>query len=104
MPLPEYLPKRFKEGLEAFLKGLEENFKSDFNVYLFGSLARGDYLLNSDIDVIVVTDRLRDLKTWERTATLRKMAPKNVGFDIICYTAEEFERIKDQWKPLVRIL
>ncbi len=104
MQLPEYLPKRFKEGLEAFIRGLEDNFESDFSVYLFGSLARGDYLLDSDIDIIVVTDKIRDLKTWERTAALRRMAPKNVGFDIICYTQEEFERTKEQWKPFIRIV
>jgi len=104
MQLPEYLPERFKEGLETFLKVLEGNFESDFSVYLFGSFARGDYLLDSDIDIIVVTDKLRDLKTWERTATLRRMAPKNVGFDIICYTLEEFEIAKERWKPLIRLL
>jgi len=92
------------------LNGAEESsdphpFYFVWNDYLIpDSLATRDYLLDSDADVVVVTDKLRDSKMWERTATLRRMAPKNVGFDIICYTQEEFERTKEQWEPFIRIV
>lgn len=43
------------------------------------------------------------MKPWDRTATLRKMAPEDVGFDIICFTEEEFAKARRSLQPLVRI-
>lgn len=97
------MPEKFRRALKTFLGALEENFGEGFSVYLFGSLARGDYLLDSDVDVIVVMESLRGLKPWERTSMLRKMAPQDVGFDIIGYTREEFEEIKGYLEPLAKI-
>ncbi|MEM2925940.1 MAG: nucleotidyltransferase domain-containing protein [Candidatus Bathyarchaeia archaeon] len=103
MPSLEGLPEKFRNAISAFLKALEENFKGGFSVYLFGSLARGDYLLDSDIDIIVVMEELRSLKPWERTAMLRRIAPKDVGFDIIGYCEEEFKRMREYFEPLLRL-
>jgi len=97
------LHPRFKEALEKFIASLSKNLKGDFEAYLFGSLARGDYLLDSDIDVMVVTKALGHIKPWERTAYLRKLAPENVGFDIICYTMEEFEEVRHLRRDLLKI-
>ncbi|MBS7638674.1 nucleotidyltransferase domain-containing protein [Candidatus Bathyarchaeota archaeon] len=99
----ECFPEKFRRALHAFLQALEENFGNNLSVYLFGSLARGDYLLNSDIDLIIVTDRLKGLKPWERTAKLRRMAPEDVGLDILGYTEEEFQRAKKYLEPMVKI-
>lgn len=59
MPLPENLPERFNRAIIAFLVATEEKLESGFRVYLFGSLSRGDYLMESDIDVVVVSEELK---------------------------------------------
>lgn len=84
------------------MKNLPENLRGA-EIYLFGSLARGDYLLDSDIDLIIVTDALKEMKPWERAAHLRKLAPQDTGFDIICYTAKEFEESRHRWQDIVRL-
>jgi len=99
------LPLKFRLAIEEFIKNLVKNLKDKkLEVYLFGSLAKGDYLLDSDIDLIVVTNSLKDLKKWERTAYLRRLAPKSIGFDIVCYTKEEFEKVQPLWEDLIKIL
>ena len=95
------MPKRFREAINDFINALKG---FDVEVYLFGSLDRGDYLIDSDVDLIVVAHFLGGMKPWERTAYLRRLAPKNVGFDIISYTREEFKRAKRLFgRELVRI-
>lgn len=44
------LPKHLKE-IKKFLKGLDE----DCRVFLFGSVARGEHTLVSDVDVLILT-------------------------------------------------
>jgi len=94
---------RFRNALEKFLKNLLEDLGEGVEVYVFGSLARGDYLVDSDIDLIVVTDALKEMKPWERAAYLRKLAPHDVGFDIICYAVGEFQEARHRWPDLVRL-
>ncbi|MEM0027639.1 MAG: nucleotidyltransferase domain-containing protein [Ignisphaera sp.] len=63
-------------------------------VYLFGSYARCDWLVDSVIDLIVVSDGFRGLGLGERYALVRKLLPPNRGFEILTYTPEEFEYAK----------
>jgi len=103
MQLIDSLPLRFRKAINHFLRNLDLNMKGEYQVYLFGSLARGDYLLDSDVDVIVVSDQLARMKPWERTAYLRRLAPTDVGFDIIGYTREEFERARERFPEIKMI-
>lgn len=93
---------RFRNAIQQLLKNLPEELEGA-EIYLFGSLARGDYLLDSDVDIIVVTDALREMKPWERAAHLRKLAPQDIGFDIICYTLKEFQEARHRWPDIVRL-
>ena len=97
------ISSKHKSALTEFLRRLKEEIH-DSEAYLFGSLARGDWLVDSDIDVIVVTDKLRHLKPWERSAKLRMLAPPHTGFDIIVYSREEFRAVKDYYDKLVKVL
>lgn len=105
MKLVNSLHPRFKKAINSFIRNLSKNLKSRFEVYIFGSLAGGDCLIDSDVVlIIVVTDELKDLRFWERTAYLRSLAPENVGFDIICYTFDEFEGAKYAWQDEIKLL
>ncbi|MCX8204631.1 MAG: nucleotidyltransferase domain-containing protein [Candidatus Nezhaarchaeota archaeon] len=80
------LLKEFAERARGFL--------SDVEVYLFGSYARGNWLSDSDVDLIVVSDGFRGLDPGQRYVLVRKLLPPNKGFEILTYTREEFEDAK----------
>ncbi len=63
-------------------------------VYLFGSYARGDHLLDSDVDIVVVSNRFKGMSYADRVAMVRLMLPQDMSFDIIALTPEEFEERK----------
>ena len=62
----------------------------DVQVYLYGSFARGDWLEDSDVDVIVVSEAFRGMRLSERIGLVRNLAPSNIAFEILAYTPEEF--------------
>lgn len=61
-------------------------------VYLFGSYARGDHILDSDIDVVIVSKTFENMRFIDRVELVRKVLPKDLGFDIIPLTPHELER------------
>ncbi|KUO80121.1 MAG: DNA polymerase III subunit beta [Vulcanisaeta sp. OSP_8] len=63
-------------------------------MYLFGSFVRGDWLVDSDIDLVVVSPGLRDVPWHERYPLLRRMMPPDIPTDILAYTPEEFEEVR----------
>jgi len=58
-----------KEWIDRFLAVISDKYSAE-KVLLFGSRARGDYLINSDVDMILL--------------------------EAICYTPEEFEEKKKE--------
>ncbi|WP_291999197.1 nucleotidyltransferase domain-containing protein [Caldivirga sp.] len=94
--LPSYLPKNIRETLGEFLRNLCSSLGNDSEVYLFGSFARGDWLMDSDVDLIVVSGRLKGISWYERYPMLRRMAPPNIAIDVFAYTPEEFEAMKSR--------
>jgi predicted nucleotidyltransferase len=64
-------------------------------IIIFGSRARGDGKEDSDIDVIVVSDYFKGIPFLKRTPMLLRMIDFEKHIDFLCYTKDEFERIKD---------
>ena len=62
--------------------------------FLFGSRARNEELLTSDVDLIVVSQDFADLKFRERPPVVLELWPDVVDLNALCYTPEEFERMK----------
>ncbi|RLI12552.1 nucleotidyltransferase domain-containing protein, partial [Candidatus Bathyarchaeota archaeon] len=60
--------------------------------YLFGSVARGDSLDVSDIDLLVVSPSVRGLRRDERMSLAYRAWRFRKAADIIILTPEEFER------------
>ena len=84
--------------LERFKKEVLPILKSKFNptsVIVFGSRARGEGGEHSDIDVVVVSESFRGIPFLKRMPALLRLI-KGFGkhIDFLCYTEEEFERIK----------
>ena len=67
-------------------------------VILFGSLARGDPGLASDLDLLVVWDTPLDFVT--RTVELYRRLQPRVAVDLLVYTPDEMTRMAD--RPFVR--
>lgn len=81
--------------LKKYLKKVGKNFKIQKSI-LFGSRARGDYFLNSDVDLILVSDDFKNLKFRERMSELLEHWDGKVDLEVIGYTPEEFEKKKKQ--------
>jgi len=69
----------------------------DAKIIFFGSRIRGDYLKDSDYDIIVVSKAFRGKHFTDRSSEVMRVL-WNAGvvgdFEILCYTPEEFERKK----------
>ena len=87
------VPEEVLRILRCFVERAREVL-GEVEVYLFGSYARGDWLVDSDIDLIVVSPGLRGLDFGRRYALLRRLLPLDRGFEILAYTPEEFEDVK----------
>lgn len=65
-------------------------------VLVFGSRATGTAKPDSDLDVIIVADAFKDMPFVRRMAHVLGIVrfPKHV--DYLCYTPEEFRRIRNE--------
>jgi predicted nucleotidyltransferase len=67
-----------------------------FRVILFGSQARGDTHLDSDLDLLIIAPS--DKPRWQRTAPVyRALAGLGVSKDIVWWTPEEIE----EWRGVM---
>lgn len=64
------------------------------DVILFGSRVQGTAHDESDLEVIVVSESFRDIPQHQRFPLVRKKIRTGYSIDYLCYTPEEFERMK----------
>ncbi len=85
-----WIEKFQKEALPRIVKEIEPE-----KVLLFGSRVTGNATDDSDIDVIIISKAFREIPFIKRAEKVLKIArfPKHV--DYLCYTPEEFERMKN---------
>lgn len=65
-------------------------------VLVFGSRPRGDALTDSDLDMIVVSQRFRDVPFVDRIVGVLNELDLNLRLELLCYTPEEFERKRQE--------
>lgn len=63
---------------------------------LFGSRARGDHLVTSDYDFIVVSADFEGQSFIRRGLVLYDLWTADESFDALCYTPQEFEQKQRQ--------
>ncbi|MEM4970322.1 MAG: nucleotidyltransferase domain-containing protein [Sulfolobales archaeon] len=75
-----------------------ERLASEINatIYLFGSYARGDHMVDSDVDIVIVSEIFRGMGYADRVALVRTKLPADLSFDIIPLTPEEFSSRLDR--------
>jgi uncharacterized protein len=89
---PDPLVARFVREL---LPKLRARFQPT-QVIVFGSRARGEALLESDLDLLIVSERFRDIRFLDRSVAVLQELDPPFGMDVLCYTPEEFGRKRDE--------
>ncbi|HLC14805.1 MAG TPA: nucleotidyltransferase domain-containing protein [Thermodesulfovibrionia bacterium] len=90
-----YRGERMNEISDQIKKIIEiiiNDYKPD-KVILFGSRARGDDRPDSDIDILVISDKEKNLPRYKRGLQVRvKLSGILIPKDILFYTHEDFSR------------
>ncbi|MEO2116781.1 MAG: nucleotidyltransferase domain-containing protein, partial [Methanocaldococcus sp.] len=73
---------RGDEKIRKFINKLKEKFKP-YKIILFGSRARGDYLEESDYDLIIVSDYFKGMPFLKRMKEVYGLYDLDVNVDII---------------------
>ncbi len=93
--MDKYTNERIMSQLSIFKKKVNKKFNLQ-QFILFGSRARGDYLLRSDVDILLVSSDFQKLDFRQRMAEVITYWDEMVDLEPLCYTPEEFERKKKQ--------
>lgn len=88
------------ETAEYNLKGnliekLSKKIKIE-KVIIFGSRARGEEKEESDVDLLIISPDFKAKKFRERALGFYKYYELDFPVDFICFTPEEFEKMKDR--------
>ncbi len=67
-----------------------------YKMIFFGSRAEGGFHPDSDIDLIIVSPKFRRLNFFKRGAKMYDYWTLNYPVDFLCYTPEEFNKLKKQ--------
>ena len=94
-----WLDKFRREALPLIIR----YFKPD-RVLVFGSRARGTAHEESDIDIIIISERFGEIPFLQRMPMMLKLIPFPKHIDYLCYTPEEFGRMKHASSILIDAL
>lgn len=90
--MDKYTNKRITELLSQYLKKVNKKFKIE-KAILFGSRARDDWLLNSDVDLILISEDFENIPFRKRMSEVIGYWDEYVDLEVICYTPEEFNKL-----------
>jgi|SRR3989344_4976842 len=85
--------KKDLEIVRKFKKKLSEKIELK-KVILFGSRVNGKIHKWSDFDIIVVSDKFKGEKSFERGIGFYDFWEEDYPVDFICYTSKEFNKLK----------
>ncbi len=87
--------KYLMQGLKKFLQSLSKDINVE-KIILFGSRARKDFDEQSDVDLIIVSEDFGRMNFFERVKKMYVYWEIDYPVDFICYTPEEFNKLKNQ--------
>jgi len=87
--------KRFDKKLKEIRKIINKDFPIT-KMYLFGSMVGEKTHKYSDIDLIIVSPKFRNMNFFKRGAKMYDYWKIREPVDFLCYTPEEFRRLKNQ--------
>lgn len=80
-------------SLNEFKKNLSKRIKVE-KMIAFGSLARGKFTKDSDIDLIIVSPKFRNMLFHKRALTFDRYWKLDRPFDFICLSPEEYKKMR----------
>jgi len=87
---------RADERIEDFIKRVRAKYRITRAIF-FGSRARGDHLVDSDYDIVLVSPDFQGVFFSQRSAWMYDFWTHwPLEIEPLCYTPEEFETKKDQ--------
>ncbi len=87
--------KQVKIWTERFRRNISKTYQPQ-KIILFGSRARGDHLVDSDVDVVIVSSKFVGVPWPRRIGNVAKLWPGLIEIEPLCYTPEEFNSKKKQ--------
>ena len=90
--MDKYTNERVMKLLKEYLKKVNKKFKIE-KAILFGSRATRDWLLNSDVDLILISKDFRGISFLDRMSEVIEYWDEYIDLEVICYTPEEFEKL-----------
>ena len=87
--------KSINEQLSLFKTELNKGLPVN-KMILFGSRAKGKCGRDRDVDLIIVSPKFKKLDFFERGAKMYDYWDLNYPVDFLCYTPEEFNKLKKQ--------
>lgn len=78
-----------------FAKALKKQMKVK-HLILFGSRARGDNFVTSDYDFVIVSPAFSGKPFITRASQLYHLWHSNCDLELLCYTPEEWRKLKDK--------
>ena len=89
------MDRKRARDIDELVKLIKEEYLPEL-VLLFGSRARGDNLITSDYDIIVVSKKFIGVPFLTRLFLMQDLWDGERHLDALCYTPEEYERKKQQ--------
>ncbi len=84
-----------KNEVENIVETIRKNYPLD-KILLFGSYARNEQNVNSDLDLLIISDYEKNLPRYRRGLKLRILLTKfQISKDILIYTNDEIKEWKD---------
>ncbi|MBS3066603.1 nucleotidyltransferase domain-containing protein [Candidatus Pacearchaeota archaeon] len=90
--MDQYTNKRVMELLNQYLKKVNKKFKIE-KAILFGSRAKDDWVLNSDVDLVLISKDFENIPFRKRMSKVIGYWDEYIDLEVICYTHEEFNRL-----------
>jgi predicted nucleotidyltransferase len=87
--------KAVKKWIDGFLETVNKKYSPE-KVLIFGSRARCDHLIDSDVDMIIVSKKFEGINWLERIRNVSADWEGLVLLEPLCYTPEEFEEKKKE--------
>lgn len=87
--------QKVNQWLNTFIKRIKVKYDPN-KIILFGSRARGDNLIESDVDLVIVSKKFKSMHWRERIISVIQEWDGLVMLEPLCYTLEEFKTKKNE--------
>jgi len=90
----------FEKEITSITQQIIEKYKPE-KIILFGSAARGDRNLDSDVDFLIIKKET-PLYGSDRIRELSRLIDRNIAVDLLIYRPEEFEKWLRMGDPFLK--